>query len=121
MEFKNYLLNEQNEYLNHKVADVLTSVHELLQGGKQVGTRKLLDDSELIVGQIRTILHSTWPHSSDGVLRALQRVGVAIAKCCNEKGDINEILNSARVELEKITKKLGTPVNHLGTKTNEPL
>ena len=95
LKFKSYLLNEQHEYLAHKVGDVLTGIHELIQGGKQIGTRQLVKHSEVVVNQIRKILHSSWPRSEMKHLRVLQKVGVAIMKTIDEKGDLNDTLNGA--------------------------
>ena len=44
----------------------------------------------------------------------LQRCGVALAKCIDEKGDLRDVLNSVRVELESMTQKIGKPVNDIG-------
>jgi hypothetical protein len=113
--FKDYLLNEQHEYLAHKVGDILTAVHELIQGGKQIGARQLVKHSEVVVNQIRKVLHSSWPRSEMKYLRTLQKVGVAIMKTIDEKGDLPETLNGARVEIEKLQDKMGQPINHLAT------
>lgn len=115
MEFKKFLLTEQREYLSHKVGDVLTGVHELVQGGKQVGARQLVRHSEGIVNQIRKILHSSWPRTEFKYLRKLQKCGVGLAKCIDEKGDLREVLNSVRHELEQLSQKLGEPINTLGS------
>ena len=36
LHFKNFIINEQEDYFTKKVSAILTSVHELLQGGKQI-------------------------------------------------------------------------------------
>jgi hypothetical protein len=115
MEFKKFLLTEQRDYLSQKVGDVLTGVHELVQGGKQVGARQLVRHSEGIVNQIRKILHSSWPRTEFKYLRKLQKCGVGLAKCIDEKGDLREVLNSVRHELEQLSQKLGEPINTLGS------
>jgi hypothetical protein len=114
MEFKKFLLNEQKEYLAHKVGDVLTSVHELIQGGKQVGARQLVRHSEGIANQIRRILHSSWPKTETKHLKVLQKCGGALMKTIDEKGDLNDTLNSVRSEIEGLSQKLGQPINSLG-------
>lgn len=115
MEFKKFLLTEQRDYLSQKVGDVLTAVHELIQGGKQVGARQLVRHSEGIVNQIRKILHSSWPRTEYKFLRKLQKCGVGLAKCIDEKGDLTDTLNSVRHELEQLSQKLGEPINTLGS------
>lgn len=114
MEFKKFLLNEQREYLAQKVGDVLTSVHELIQGGKQVGARQLVRHSEAVANQIRRILHSSWPKTETKHLKVLQKCGVALMKTIDEKGDLNDTLNSVRGEIEKLTQSIGQPINNLG-------
>lgn len=115
MEFKKFLLNEQHDYLSQKIGDVLTGVHELIQGGKQVGARQLVRHSEGIVNQIRKILHTSWPRTEYKFLRGLQKCGVALAKTIEEKGDLRETLNSVRSEIEQMSHKLGEPINTLGS------
>lgn len=114
MNFKDYL---KKDYLAQKVGDVLTGVQELVEGGKQVGARQLVRNSEYLVNQFRKILHTTWPRTKYKYLRVLQKCAVALAKCIDEKGDLPEVLNSIRAELEKLTKKMGEPVNSLGSPT----
>lgn len=114
MRFKHFLLTEQKDYFNQKVGDVLTSVHELIKGGKQVGARLLVNHAEEIVSRIRKILHSSWPKIYTKYLRILQKCGVALAKCIDEKGDLRETLNGVRVELEKMSHKTGEPINDIG-------
>ncbi len=115
MEFKNFLLIEQKQYLSEKIGDVLTGIQELITGGKQIGTRQLVRHTEGIVNQIRKILHSSWPRSEYKYLRQIQKCGVALMKCIDEKGDLREVLNSVRVALEQMSEKIGDPVNRLGT------
>lgn len=119
MRFKQFLLAEQKEYLSDRINDILTGIHELLQAGKQMGARQQVKNSEEIVGRIRSILHGSWPRSEHKYLKVLQKCGVALMKALEEKGDLPEIFNSVRVELEKLSGKLRTPVNKLGTGKEE--
>jgi hypothetical protein len=114
MKFKNFLLAEQREYLSHKIGDVLTSVHELVAGGKQIGARQLVRHSEGVANQIRRILHSSWPKTEYKHLRVLQKCGVALMKTIEENGDLRETLNGVRQEIEQLSQKLGSPINSLG-------
>jgi hypothetical protein len=68
-----------------------------------------------IVNQIRAIIHDQWGDVATPFLPILQRVGVAMMKAIEEKGDINEVLASAGEELENIMKKLGVPINQIGS------
>lgn len=115
MEFKQFLLTEQKNYLAERIGDLLTGIHELVAGGKQIGTRQLIRHSDNLVNEIRKILHTTWPRSEHKHLKVLQKCGVAIAKCVDERGDLKGVLNSSRNELEKLSQKLGVPVNNLGS------
>ncbi len=53
MNFKEFLLNESEDFLAQKVGDILTAVQELVDGGKQVGARQLVRNTEVVVAQIR--------------------------------------------------------------------
>lgn len=114
MRFKEFLLIEQKEYLADRVANILTGIHESLVGGKQIGAKQFLKNSELIVNQIRNVLHSSWSRAEHKYLKVLQKCGVALMKAVEDKGDLHEIFNSVRVELENLSKKIGKPVNTLG-------
>jgi hypothetical protein len=113
MRFKKFLLTEQRNYFSHRVGDVLTSVHELIRGGKQIGARQLVRHSQVVVNQIRKILHTSWPKSEYKYLVKLQKCGVALAKCIDEKGDLRETLNGVRHEIERLVEKIGNPINTL--------
>lgn len=115
MNFKDFLLTEQKDYFTGRVADILTGVHELLTGGKQIGARQLVTHSEGIANQIRKVLHSNWPKKNNKYLRILQKCGVGLMKTIDEKGDLRETLNSVRHELEQLQQKIGEPVNDLGS------
>jgi hypothetical protein len=119
MRFKQFLLTEQKEYLGDRINDILTGIHELLQAGKQMGARQQVKNSEEIAGQIRRILHGSWPRSEHKYLKVLQKCGVALMKAIEEKGDLPEVFNGVRAELEKLSGKLRTPVNKLGTGEEE--
>jgi hypothetical protein len=119
MEFKQFLLTEQKEYLANRVNDILTGIHELLQAKKQMGARQLVRNAETIANQIRKVLHSSWPRSEHKYLKTLQKCGVALMKAIEEKGDLPEVFNSVRSELERMTQKLGVPANQLGTGAEE--
>jgi len=119
MRFKEFLLFEQKEFLSDKINDILTGIHDLLQAGKQMGARQMVKNSEEIVSQIRRVLHGNWPRSEHKYLKVLQKCGVALMKAIEEKGDLPEVFNGVRVELEKLSGKLHIPVNKLGTGEEE--
>lgn len=111
MEFRSYLLVEQKKYFSDKVGDVLTGIQNLLDGGKQISLRNLMQYSTEVVNQIRKILHSSWTRAEYKYLKVLQRVGVAISKAIDEKGDLEEILASSAAEVQNVLHKLGYPIN----------
>ena len=111
LSFKSFLLNENRAYLGQKVGDILTAAHELRDDAKNMGTRDLTRFSERIVNQIRRILHSHWPREEHKNLEALQKVGVAIMKAIEEKDDLPGVISGACSELEKVSSKLGVPIN----------
>ena len=115
MEFKNFLLNEQKDYLADKVNDVLTGVHELLAAKKQMGAKQMVRNAEDVANQIRKIIHASWPRSEHKYLKVLQKCGVALMRAIEDKGDLSEVFNSVRAELEKLSHNLRIPVNKLGT------
>ncbi len=121
MKFKQFLLSEQQDYFAHKLGDLLTNVHELLIGGKQIGTRNLVKNTEGLVNQIRKILHSSWPNTYVKYLKRLQRCGVGLMRAIDEKGDLQDVLNSVRFEVEHLSQKLGKPINNLGASNGQTM
>lgn len=122
MEFKNFLLNEQQikqdeskKYLGQRIGDVLSSIHDVEENGKAMGNRKVMKNTLQIVNQIRNILHDQWPSFFQPYLEIIQKVGVALAKAVEEKGDAVEILASGAEELENLLAKMGVPINQIGT------
>ena len=121
MEFKTYLLNEQQikqdddkKYFGQRIGDVLTAIHDIEEDGKAIGNRKMTKATLRIVNQIRTILHDQWGSVVDPFLPVLQRCGVALMKAIDEKGDVVETLASAGDELESLLNQLGVPINQIG-------
>lgn len=111
MKLKGFLLNEEKSYLGRRVGDVLTSMQDLQDDMPNLGNRHLTKLAENIVGQIRKILHSRWTAKNSHYLEELQRVGVALQKAIEEKGDLKEILPMATQTLQDLSGKLGVKVN----------
>lgn len=111
MRYREFLLNENQAYLGQKVGDILTSAHDLKDEGKNMGSRDLMKFSEKLVSEIKRVLHSSWPKECTKYLKSLQKVGVGIMKCIDEKGDLYQTILSACAELEKTSKALGVPIN----------
>lgn len=117
--FKWFLLNENSAYLGQKVGDIVNALTDLKDNTKGMGTRHLIKSAEGIVHQIRRILHSNWPKDQDKHLKSLQKVGVAIMKAIEEKDDLESIISSGADELQKISGKMGMPINDIGVNPNE--
>lgn len=117
--FKDFILNENKYYLGNQIGDVLTAVQELEQNSEGMGTRQVLANSERILNQIRGILHNNWSEKEKKHLKDIQKVGVAIAKTIEEKDDLVQLLPKISAELQKISKDLGTPVNTIGTPSED--
>lgn len=111
MRFKQFLLNENKAYLGLKVGDILTSVKEINDDSKTMGSRDLVRFSERVVNQIRRILHSNWSKEEKKFLLVLQKVAVAIIKAIDEKDDLPAVIASATTTLEKLVADLGVPIN----------
>jgi hypothetical protein len=113
-------LNEQTDsYLGHKFGDISNGINDLLQNYQGMGTRQINDNAQQIVNMIRRILHTHWPEEQERNLESLQKVGVAIMKSIEEKGDLERTLKSSASELQQTMEKLGVPMNSIGTPDEE--
>ena len=122
--FKVFLLNEEKSYLGRKVAGVLTPMQELQDDMQNMGARHLIRTAEKLVNDIRKILHGHWQQQQQQHLKELQKIGVAIQKTIDEKGDLREIIPSATQSLQTLSGKLGVKVNNLQgpeTQAGEPV
>ena len=113
MSFKNFLLNEQKSYLGHKVNDVLTTLQDIQNDIENLGTRHLSRLAENIVNEIRKIIHGQWEVQHHAHLKDLQKIGVALMKAIEEKGDLKETIPAAAQALQDVAGKLGVKVNAL--------
>lgn len=111
--FKNFLLNEEASYLGHKVGDVLTAMQDVQQDMQNLGSRHLNKIAEDIVNQIRKILHGSWSAKNKKNLIELQKIGVAIMRTIDQKGDLKEMLPAVIQKMQDLSGKLGVKVNNL--------
>jgi hypothetical protein len=111
--FKDFVLNEEKNYLGHKVGDVLTSLQDLQGDMANLGTRHLGQLAEEIVNQIRKILHDSWSPKYQKHLKELQKIAVAIQKTIDEKGDLRQTLPVAAQALQALSGQIGVKVNSL--------
>ena len=115
MRFKDFLINEDRAYLGIKMGDILNAIHSLSEDMDGMGPRQLATNAEKIVNEIRRVLHTHWPEDERKYLQKLQKIGVAMMKAIEEKGDLKQIVNSAKSELEQTLKNLGMPQNDFGS------
>lgn len=120
MRFKQFILNESQNYLGQKVGDILTAAQELRDDANNMGTRDLTRFSERIVNQIRRILHSNWPREQKKHLLTLQKVGVALMKSIEEKDDLPGTVAGCAASLEKLVSDLGVPIHKLASTDSVP-
>lgn len=112
---KNFLLNEENEYFGHRVGAVLNAVQDLSGESPQMGTRHLTRLVLTVVNQIRQILRNEWSMRQREHMERLQKVGVALMKAIDEKGDLGQTLKASGDELQQVMQDLGVPMNQLGS------
>lgn len=119
MNFKDFMINENAAYLGERVGDILTALSELQQNLKGMGKRQTAQTAEGIVNQIRRLLHSSWKKEDIKNLVPLQKIGAAIMRSIEEKDDMETIIASSLDELQKLSEKLGQPLNNLGSPESE--
>jgi DUF438 domain-containing protein len=115
MKFRDFVLNESENYLSQKMADILTALQDLNESSSNMGVRHLISNSQTIVNQIRRIIHTHWPQSEDTKLRVLQKCGVAIMKTIEEKEDLVETLKLCQQTLESLVSEEKSPINRIAT------
>jgi len=127
MEFKDFLLNENHAYLGQRIGDILNAIEDLDENGKSMGMRQVMRNAEGVVNQIRRILHSSWPKNEHKTLRKLQKAAVSLARVLDpekkkeEGDDIYTIVASVKGELEKLSGKMGVPVNNKQSPEQAPM
>jgi hypothetical protein len=113
MRFKEFLLNEQQAYLAQKVGNILTAIQELKDDAKSMGSRDLQAFTLAIVGQMRNVLHSSWPREELKFLKRIQKLAAALMKCIEDKGDLPGTVVGVASDLEKLVADMGVPINKL--------
>lgn len=117
--FKSFLLNEEKSYLGHRIGDVLTAVHNLEEDLPGMGSRQISRICEEIVNQIRKILHDQWTPSQMSKLKDLQKIGVALMKAIDEKGDLKTLIPVISSQLENLSGKMGMRTNDIQPPSDE--
>lgn len=125
MNFKEFLLNEQTNYLSEKIGGILTDIQRLRDEAPNMGTRDLTRFSERVVKKIRNILHSSWPDNTKKYLHQLSKIGANImfaidsTRKTTTPKDLPGIISAVASNLEKLVSDMGTPINKLGVDTNQ--
>lgn len=120
MKFRDFLLNENTAYLSQKVSDILDALQDLTDNSGGMGTRHLIKNAEIVVNQIRKVLHTHWPKRDEQTLRSLQKVGVAILKSIDQKSDLEAVLQGCVEELQGTLSNLDMPINRLASPEGKP-
>jgi hypothetical protein len=120
LKFRYFLLNEDATYLASRMGDILNAIQDIQQNAQGMGAKQLVQNAERIVNQIRRVLHTNWGTDNLKLLKMLQRVGVAIKKTIEEKGDIQEILTNSANEMQDVLADMGLPLNSIGAEKKIP-
>ena len=119
MEFKEFIINENEDYLMQRVGDILSALQSVLDDAESLGNRHLVKISQTVVNQIRVILNDYWPDEQRPTLLALQKVGVALMKSIDGSEDMRETIASAVKVLESAVGKQNAPLNDLGSQQSK--
>lgn len=103
MEFKDFILAESKDFLDQRMADVLSALQDLNDSTENMGARHLVSNSENIVRQIRRIIHTHWPEEEEPRLKTLQKCGAAIMRAIEDKDDLESVLKACQNNLEGVS------------------
>lgn len=115
LDWKAFLLNESKEYFSQKISSIQNGIQDISEDSANMGSRHLTRLVLTIVNQIRQVLHNEWSAQERPYLEKLQRVGVALMKAIDEKGDLPGTLKASAGEIQKILDDLGVPQNNIGS------
>jgi hypothetical protein len=115
MEFKDFILNEAEQYFSQRVSDILSALQDLNDSAGDMGTRHLVSNAQGIANQMRRVVHTHWPQSQEPSLKTLQKCGVAIMRAIEEKDDLQGVLKACQAHLESMAGKQEKPSNSLAT------
>ena len=115
--FKDFILTENKHYIGEKAGNILTALSNLSDDAENIGSRALAKAAQKIVDQIRVVLHGRWDEEDVKYLKVFQKIGVAIMKEIDEKGDLPNVLASSVSEIESLIDELQVPINSLAVDT----
>lgn len=113
-QLKNFLLNENRNYLGKQIGDILTSLQDIEEDAENLGMRHLARLVDKEIDNMRAILKDNWSEEEmREFLPVIQKVAVYLKKTIEDKGDMREALPAALQELQNLSGKLGVKVNKL--------
>jgi len=118
-EFKEYLLNESRALLGQRIGDIANAAAHLGEEAPNMGKRQVIKHVERLATMIKRIIQSSWHKREQMHLKTLQKVGVALMKAIDEKGELEPIIQSGADELQGVLQNLKTPVHQAGTPGDE--
>ena len=103
MEFKDFLLSENSNYLDQRISDILSALQDLSKNAEDMGTRHVVSNAEQIVNRIRRIIHTHWPEKEGPRLLVLRKCAAAIMRSIEKKDDLNSTLEKCKSNIEEIS------------------
>lgn len=113
LNFKYFLINEQQNILAQKIGDVLSALQTLNDDLSNLGSKDKNTYSDRISSDIKSLLRKNWPKEEIKYLGKLQAVAVAIKKTIEERGSLEDLLPNVIEELQNILEDMGAPINTL--------
>lgn len=120
MNFKQYLLMENEEDFANKVGKIYNSLNDLSKVADDKGVR-LGDLANGIVGDIKIVLTGISPPKMKGLVEKMQAIAIMIKKSMDgkekdkEAKSLPEAIRIALADMEKIKSQMGLPINDLGS------
>jgi hypothetical protein len=117
MEFKNYLIIENQVLFSQRLGDIMNSIQDLTQDPVALGKDKKAKE---IVNQIRArLLRTKWNSKLGANLKTLQNCAANISMSLDPKRenrpDLNSVLSSCLSTLKQMSSKLDAPINNIGS------
>jgi len=119
LDFKSFIFKENRAFLGKEISEILTSLQEIQDEAKKIGTKNLVRFTDKIVNQIRSLLGGHWLDDDLKFLKGMQKVGVALAKALSDNDNLEDTIASSVVEIQNILKKMNVPVNDLGVQRQD--
>jgi len=118
MRFKEYLLNEQKEFLAAKVGDILASLQQLKDSNAK--KKDLSDIVDSIVSRIRALINSDFGDENKKNIVSLRDVAFYLKNSIENNADMGEVMSNSISALEDIVSNLGQPINKLAVTDTPP-